>query len=124
MRFHTPQLGLYRATRLAAALTYGELRDRVSKTHRKSRQRRLDFDKKYSVLTAERRFVAEMSGAENQVHSFDAIRYEPIEVHDVEEALNKLPIDHSNYTLIDIGSGKGKVLFLSLIHISEPTRPY
>ena len=113
MRYHTPSLGVYRSARLAAALTYGELRDRVSPKHRQARQKRLEFDKRYNVSTTDRRFVADMVGTANETPSLESIRYEPIEVVHVEEALGILPIDFSKFTLIDIGVGKGKVLFIA-----------
>ena len=42
-----------------------------------------------------------------------AVRYGPSGVQGVRSALDKLPIDHTRFTFIDYGSGKGRVLFLA-----------
>ena len=111
MKFHQPELGFYRSVRLAAAFTFGEIRDRFIPRWIDYRQERLDFDKKYNVDTAERLHVSEMSPAE--VEKRHAIRYEPSESQTLLDALKMVPINPAEYTFIDIGAGKGKVLFVA-----------
>lgn len=111
MQFHTPDLGLYRAFRLAAAFTYGELRDRFIPKWIAARHERIEFDSKYNVETADRLFVSEMSATEAEKRQ--AIRYEPIESQQLIDALKMVPIKPTEFTFIDIGAGKGKVLFLA-----------
>jgi predicted RNA methylase len=43
----------------------------------------------------------------------EAVRYEPAHVSDVERALKSLKIDHRDFTLIDLGSGKGRTLLVA-----------
>ncbi len=44
----------------------------------------------------------------------DSLNYHPARVSNARAALHDLPIrDHSQYTFIDIGSGKGRMLFLA-----------
>lgn len=111
MQFHAPEMGSYKAARLAAALVYGEIRDRFVPRWKKGRQERVEFDEQYNVQTAERLFVSEMSAPEDAKRH--AIRYEPIRAQRVLDALAELSIDFKKFTFIDIGAGKGKVLFLA-----------
>lgn len=111
MRFHTPELGLYSATRLAAGFTYGALRDRFSSKWIKQRQSRIKFDKKYHVDTADRVFVSELTPTDNEKRH--SIRYEASDSDEIINAFNTVPFDPTNLTFIDIGAGKGKVLFIA-----------
>lgn len=112
MQYNVPEIGWYRSLRLAAALAYGELRDRISPDHTKQRQERLNFDDEHNVQTAERKFIGDMDGAPLEARR-QAIRYEPITSELVLAPLELLEVDLREFTLIDIGAGKGKVLFLA-----------
>jgi SAM-dependent methyltransferase len=47
----------------------------------------------------------------------DSLHYGPVRAANARAALRELPIDdYSDYTFIDIGSGKGRVLFLAAEH--------
>ena len=70
------------------------------------------FDLKYGVDTCQAMFHNEASdiGSNNKR---TAIRYEATPVKAVRSILKKLPVKHSEYTFIDYGSGKGRVLLLA-----------
>ena len=42
-----------------------------------------------------------------------AVRYQPSDPEVVRDALSQLPIDYSNFTFVDFGAGKGRVLLIA-----------
>ena len=114
MRFHMPRLGFYRTTRLFAALTYGEIREQLIPHHIAKRRARQEFDERYNVQTAARLPVADMQASDDAREQ--ALRYEPIPEQYVRNSLHALPIDPADFKFIDIGAGKGKVMFIAAEH--------
>jgi hypothetical protein len=73
------------------------------------------FDLKYGVDTC--RIM--VHGDESDIGSDEkkaAIRYEPTPVNALRSILKQLPINHSEFTFIDYGSGKGRALLLASEH--------
>ncbi len=70
------------------------------------------FDLKYGVDTCGVIFQNEESDIGSSEKK-TAHRYEPSPVNAARSILKSLPIDHSAYTFIDFGSGKGRVLLLA-----------
>jgi len=81
----------------------GELR-------RKSRADRA-YDRQHGVDTASWVRVHELDTASANVEH--AVRYEPSSVSEFELLMAKLQVDHSDFTFVDYGSGKGRVLMLA-----------
>jgi SAM-dependent methyltransferase len=68
------------------------------------------WDKRFNVETAT---IVPMSKLRVSANAEFASHYHPIGVERFEKMMAKLPIDHSQFTFIDLGSGKGKALMLA-----------
>jgi len=69
------------------------------------------FDRKYGVDTSGLLGVKGLDVTAEQKDS--GIHYEPTPVPALRAILESLPVDHSKFTFIDYGSGKGRVLLLT-----------
>lgn len=70
------------------------------------------FDTTRSVHTSGDERASNASGIVGQLR--DSLNYHPARVPNARAALQDLPIrNHSQYTFVDIGSGKGRILFLA-----------
>jgi hypothetical protein len=50
----------------------------------------------------------------------DSHSYKPVRPHRARQVLRKLPLrDHSSYTFVDVGSGKGRMLLIAAEYPSE-----
>jgi hypothetical protein len=70
------------------------------------------FDLKHGVNTCAVMFQDDVSGMSPE-RKEEIVRYEPTPVDVARSVLEKLPIDYSEYTFIDYGSGKARVLLLA-----------
>lgn len=69
------------------------------------------FDRQYGVETATSVRAHELdTTSPNRRH---AIRYEPSDANDFRRLLSRLRVDHADFTFVDYGSGKGRVLMLA-----------
>jgi SAM-dependent methyltransferase len=70
------------------------------------------FDKKYNVETAK---IIKTSEIETRSKNWKfAVRYEPTDsAYSFKEILSSFHIDYSDYTFIDLGSGKGRAVLLA-----------
>ncbi len=66
------------------------------------------FDRRYRIDTGLISWIGASSERSALVHR----QYMPSPVRTVRSLLAALPIDHAAYTLIDLGSGKGRTLFI------------
>jgi len=81
-----------------------------SAARRKARVDRV-FDEERGVDTATWVRVPELdTSSANLEH---AVRYEPSSIEEFQLLMNKLKIDHADFTFVDYGSGKGRVLMLA-----------
>ncbi|MDD4856765.1 MAG: class I SAM-dependent methyltransferase [Candidatus Krumholzibacteria bacterium] len=69
------------------------------------------FDRKYGVDTSGIIYPSRLDISDTQKKT--AKEYEPTPVIAVQHILKSLLIDHSQYTFVDFGSGKGRVLLLA-----------
>ena len=69
------------------------------------------FDREHGVDTATWVRVPDLDTASENVEH--AVRYEPSSVTEFELLMDKLRVDHSDFTFVDYGSGKGRVLMLA-----------
>lgn len=87
---------------------------RVPATRKRARaKRRSDerFDERHGVETAASVLAHELdTTSPNRRH---AIRYEPSSASDFRRLMSKLRVDHAEFTFVDYGSGKGRVLMLA-----------
>ena len=70
-----------------------------------------EWDKEFGVETATMVPMSKLSI--NSRNTAFACHYQPIGSQRFHEVMRRLPIDHSSFTFIDIGSGKGKALLLA-----------
>lgn len=112
MQYNTDQMGFFPSLRLGLAVTWGEVREYVLPNRREQRIDRDEFDKTFNVETSERWFLGDMVGADNEAKG-SAIRYEPITPVNVTTSVEWIEEDLANFSFIDIGAGKGKVLFVA-----------
>lgn len=70
------------------------------------------FDLRHGIETSAVVPVAEMQDVDATLASH-AVHYEPSTLPKFERAMRALPVDHSRYTFVDYGSGKGRVLLLA-----------
>jgi hypothetical protein len=77
---------------------------------RRARADRL-FDEQLGVDTATWVRVPDLDTSSANVE--DAVRYEPTSVSEFELLMGKLRVDHHDFTFVDYGSGKGRVLMLA-----------
>ena len=68
-------------------------------------------DREHGVDTATWVRVPDLDTASENVEH--AVRYEPSSVSEFELLMDKLRVDHSDFTFVDYGSGKGRVLMLA-----------
>jgi len=69
------------------------------------------FDRKFGIDTSGLRGIKELDVTAEQKTS--GIHYEPTPVPALRAMLRSIPIDHSKFTFVDYGSGKGRVLLLA-----------
>lgn len=69
------------------------------------------FDRQHGVDTATWVRVPDLDTSSANVEH--AVRYEPSSVSEFELLMAKLRVDHSDFTFVDYGSGKGRVLLLA-----------
>jgi hypothetical protein len=81
-----------------------------SELRRKSRADRA-YDHRHGVDTASWVRVPDLDTSSANVEH--AVRYEPSSVSEFELLMAKLRVDHSDFTFVDYGSGKGRVLMLA-----------
>ena len=81
-----------------------------SELRRKSRADRA-YDRQHGVDTASWVRVPDLDTSSTNVEH--AVRYEPSSVSEFELLMAKLRVDHSDFTFVDYGSGKGRVLMLA-----------
>jgi cyclopropane fatty-acyl-phospholipid synthase-like methyltransferase len=81
-----------------------------SELRRKSRADEA-FDRQHGVDTATWVRVPDLDTSSANVEH--AVRYEPSSVSEFELLMAKLRVDHSDFTFVDYGSGKGRVLMLA-----------
>ena len=81
-----------------------------SELRRKSRADEA-FDRQHGVDTATWVRVPDLDTSSANVEH--AVRYEPSSVSEFELLMAKLRVDHSDFTFVDYGSGKGRVLLLA-----------
>lgn len=77
---------------------------------RRARDDRL-FDEQLGVDTATWVRVPDLDTSSANVE--DAVRYEPTSVSEFELLMGKLRVDYRDFTFVDYGSGKGRVLMLA-----------
>jgi SAM-dependent methyltransferase len=81
--------------------------------HRVYRQSLTDeFDQKYGTDTGGTRNIASLDVVDSPAALY-AVRYEPSCARLVRDQLNKLNVDEAQFTFIDFGSGKGRVLLIA-----------
>jgi hypothetical protein len=86
--------------------TIRKARDRIS------RSRLADpFDQKYQVDTAGEVSLFQLDIASPNESA--GVRYQPSPVETCDELFASLPIRHEDFTFIDIGAGKGRVLLFA-----------
>jgi methyltransferase family protein len=93
--------------------TVQRLRRIVARRNEMRRTARADrtFDKERGVDTATWVRVPELdTDSSNRKH---AVRYQPSSVEEFTLLMDKLPVDCSDFTFVDYGSGKGRVLMLA-----------
>jgi predicted RNA methylase len=105
---------LFRAAGRAAQIARNEgLSAVVRNAFRRVRRSQLvdAFDQKYQVETANEvsLFQLDITGP-NEV---SGVRYQPSPVKICDELFSALPIRHEEFTFIDIGAGKGRVLLIA-----------
>jgi SAM-dependent methyltransferase len=84
--------------------------------HRVDRQSVLDpFDQENGTDTGGTRKIASLDVVDSPVALY-AVQYEPSSAQLVRDKLAKLDIDAGQFTFIDFGSGKGRVLFIAADH--------
>ena len=70
-----------------------------------------DFDKQYGTVTND---WVEVADGEIPPGAFDtAVRYVPTTSEVVRHICRKLPIDHEQFTFVDLGSGRGRAVLLA-----------
>src|SRR5262245_6350419 len=74
-------------------------------------QRDRRFDRRYNVLTAGTRRPRAFGVARSD--RLLSVRYLGCEAEEFERGLRALPARHEDLTFVDLGSGKGKALFLA-----------
>jgi hypothetical protein len=85
----------------------------VSQRSELRRKTRADwaYDRQHGVDTASWVRVPDLDTSSTNVEH--AVRYEPSSVSEFELLMAKLRVDHSDFTFVDYGSGKGRVLMLA-----------
>ena len=73
------------------------------------------FDQEHSTDTGRTRNIASLDVIDSPVALY-AVRYQPSSVQLVRDQLDKLDIDAAQFTFIDFGSGKGRVLLIAAEH--------
>ena len=80
--------------------------------HRKQKRLNVEFDRKFGVETAEEILLVEAGVAQDDVARGNGV-YRPVTEELFRAAIKSVGIDASEFTFIDIGSGKGKVLLMA-----------
>jgi hypothetical protein len=80
--------------------------------HQKQERLNVEFDRKFGVETAEELPLAEAGVSQADVALGNAI-YRPLTENLFRAAIAAIGIDPANFTFVDVGSGKGKVLFMA-----------
>ncbi len=71
----------------------------------------IKFDRKYGVDTCGIKPLSDLDI--NSSQKLTAVHYEPTPVDAIRSILKEIPIYHPDYTFVDFGSGKGRVLLLA-----------
>jgi SAM-dependent methyltransferase len=81
--------------------------------HRVDRQSLTDeFDQKHGTDTGGTRNIVSLDAVDSPAALY-AVRYEPSPARLVRDQLNKLNVNEAQFTFIDFGSGKGRVLLIA-----------
>ncbi len=80
-------------------------------SYRRFRDQDCVFDRKYGTETSGRVRVGSMDISRDKLEH--TVKYQASRVELFERILRELPIRHEDYTLIDLGSGKGRTLLLA-----------
>ena len=76
-----------------------------------AKRRSLDFDRRHGVDTAG---IVRLGALRIESPNRDlGVRYQPSDPDDFRSLVEALPIDPKDYVLVDLGSGKGRVLLLA-----------
>ena len=71
-----------------------------------------EFDKKYGVDTARDRF-SEWAADIDSPNWAEGTGYDATPPHGIRDPIQALPIEHENFTFIDLGCGKGRVVLVA-----------
>lgn len=84
---------------------------RTMPSRRKAQRHVRAFDRRYQVDTAG---IVRLGGLKIESgNRARGVRYQPSDPDDFRELMSALPIEHAQYTFVDVGSGKGRVLLLA-----------
>jgi hypothetical protein len=76
-----------------------------------ARKRSLDFDRRHGTDTAG---IVQLGALRIESPNRDlGVRYQPSDPDDFRSLVEALPVDRKDYVLVDLGSGKGRVLLLA-----------
>src|SRR4051812_48948450 len=106
--------GLFGICRVATGQVWGQvskLRPSVRATNLRAEERAREFDEEYGVDT--RGYIHPTQLTLNQRNQVHAVSYGASDPQDVRSALASLPIVYENFSFVDFGSGKGRVLLLA-----------
>ena len=106
-REHRPRAGFFLTGRALVKIGWEFIRDSMPDRARR-RYGDVDYDWEYRVDTTS----ANVSGRARLIGLLNS-SYQPIESPLFQEMLNALGIDYSQFTFIDIGSGKGRPLLMA-----------
>jgi SAM-dependent methyltransferase len=75
------------------------------------RLRDWQFDRKYHVRTAGIIYPDRLDI--DDMHKRSAVQYQPVRLHAFSRIMQALPVNHEEFTFIDIGCGKGRAILLA-----------
>ena len=104
-------LGWYRAAKICALKPFDLLAKRFSDSQWFWRLVGSQFDAKHGVDTFEMVPVAKLEISDAQQE--EAVFYEPSPIMEFGYVISLLPISYSDFTFVDMGSGKGRALLLA-----------